>query len=88
MTKAEEKAKELVDRFLPYIVNADRSSTPNTKSLNIFLAQKCALVAVEEILKSEPTNPFDGLYYETYSDLLDEVAGFWKDVKKALEHNG
>jgi hypothetical protein len=66
MNEAKEKAKELVDKF------------SNVTLLDSYEAKQCALIAVQEILCSNPhSNP---LTTEVYSTM-----GFWNKVKQEIE---
>lgn len=41
---------------------------------------------VDEIIKSNPTMPCDGIYYETLYDRIDDAIMYWKEVKLELEN--
>lgn len=45
----QEKAKQLVDKYLPTVRGADRYSY-NLEDMNIFIAKQCAIMCVDEIL--------------------------------------
>jgi hypothetical protein len=76
-----EKAKELVDKFY--------QTTPNEAWINEPLgiaeeykawnqAKQCALIAVDEILQSNPI-----IFREDNSIMLNK--SYWQDVKKEIE---
>jgi hypothetical protein len=55
-------------------------------------AKQCALVAVNEILESEPRNPSDvdwddvgGTHQYYYESQRDEAEKYWKEVKQEIE---
>jgi hypothetical protein len=69
-----EKAEELVDKFVQY--------TPADSELEYPYAKKCALIAVDEIIKSNPifvTSKLEG------KDGMHEAYLYWKEVKQELE---
>jgi hypothetical protein len=51
MTPAQQEAKELIELFLPEVRGADRYNY-NLESMNIHIAKKCALIAVEKIIEA------------------------------------
>jgi hypothetical protein len=63
-----EKAKELVNKFIQY--------TPANEEFEFIYAKKCALIAVDEIIKE--VTPKVSLY--TYQ------LQFWQEVKKEIEN--
>jgi hypothetical protein len=68
-----EKAKKIVDKYMPHIAGADRYNT----TLGIYnkdIAKKCALIAVDEVIES--------VNDEHVSDIFIE---FWEEVKKEIE---
>lgn len=73
-----EKAKELIMRFVPFV---------EVNKIPLFKAKKCALIAVEEIIKSRPLDPIlrENPYFETVSDRVDETIEYWEEVKEELE---
>jgi hypothetical protein len=70
-----EKAKELVDKFM-----AIKSMKLSDYSLIYYpFAKQCALIAVDEIILSNPhSNPFNTDVYSTM--------GYWQEVKQELEN--
>jgi hypothetical protein len=72
--EAKEKAKKLVDRYdytLTYVESKAK-------------AKQCALIAVDEIIKANPTNPLTGGYIQLYSDMIDEAIAYWQEVKEEI----
>jgi hypothetical protein len=74
-----EKAEELVDKF-------------TQTNGNSFFAKECALIAVDEILKSEPRSPSDvdwddvgGTHQYYYEAQREEADKYWQQVKKEIE---
>ena len=67
--KPKEKAKELVSKFSPFAHWDDGSSNNDFNSIN------CALIAVEEILNSNPT---------WFVDQMKSTHKFWEDVRTEL----
>lgn len=82
----QEKAKELVDKFKSIQVSYSDSfsGTMEESEMDYIVAKKCALIAVDEIINSEPSEPYDGGYYELISDRQDEVSKYWQNVKEAI----
>jgi hypothetical protein len=85
---AKEKAKELVDKYLNLEFGVIQEYIPNSTAL----AKQCALIAVEEILKCEATEPSDtdwddcGATAQYYWPQKKVDAGkFWGDVKSELQ---
>lgn len=64
-----QKAVELIDKYRTYIRIADKYNQ-NLPSEEIYLAEKCALIAVDEILDAVGTN---------YS------VNYWQEVKQEIE---
>ncbi len=72
------KAIELVDAMsLTYEVNGDYIY-PETSKL-------CAIIAVNEIIKSNPNDPYPGGYYETYQDRINDCIYYWNQVIKEIK---
>jgi len=61
--EAKEKAKELVDNFLPH-------STGNS---NINEAKQCALIAVDEILNNDGFTQFDIYLTDYWQEVKQEI---------------
>lgn len=77
MLTPKEKAKELVYLFLTASHGTMEEYVPIP---NIF-AKQCALIAVDEILKSGCTLPSDNAYYGDN----EEAIKYWLEVKSELE---
>lgn len=97
MISPQEKAKELVGKYLntiihfPYIDTED-SNCIGTGYMTHNSAVRCALIAVEEILHCEATEPSDtdwddcGATAQYYWPQKKVDAGkFWGDVKSELQ---
>jgi hypothetical protein len=72
-----EKAKELVDKFFEYSDSADEFR----------FAVKCALIAVDEIIKSNPTYPWAKDVGAKAQGLYENVifpTNYWRDVKSEI----
>jgi hypothetical protein len=65
-----EKAKELYDKFN----NPDTTHYPYVHN-----AQQCALIAVDEIIDSEPQYEWSNDYWKNPND-------FWQEVKQEIEN--
>jgi hypothetical protein len=67
----EKKAEELILRFM-------RLQEPNYNWFHSQLAKQCALIAVDEIILSNPhSNPFNTDVYPTMI--------YWQEVKQSIE---
>lgn len=80
----EEKAEELYDKFLRYV--------PAEEEFEHEYAKQCALVAVDEILNSEPRHPSNidwddvgGTHQYYYEAQREEAAKYWQNVKQELD---
>jgi hypothetical protein len=70
-----EKAKELMLKYEKYFNNIYTN----------FKAQRCALIAVDEILKMKNTNTYNYLT-ENKEQLIVQLAdSYWLEVKKEIE---
>lgn len=74
--KAKQKAIELIDKYRTYIRIADKYNQ-NLPSEEIYLAKKCALIAVDEILNIDKEKPYQ---------ISGIKATFYKEVKKEIEN--
>ena len=81
-----EKAKELVESFIPY---ADRhlyfkklATYVPSEEHQLDSAKQCALIAVNEIIKSNPIMPLE---FMLESEALDAANEYWTEVKKEIE---
>jgi hypothetical protein len=70
-----EKAKELVLKYEEYFNNIYTN----------YKAIKCALIAVDEIIKCNPTNPKKWDYVENYTIMVDAEINYWQEVKQEIE---
>ena len=75
----QQKALELVDKFTQTNGNA-------------FFAKECALIAVDEIIKSEPRYPSNvdwddagGTFQYYYEAQREEAERYWEEVKQEIE---
>lgn len=72
-----EKAEELIRRFY---------------SIGAIECKQCALIAVDEIIKSEPRSPSDvdwddcgGTHQYYYEAQREDADNYWEEVKKEIE---
>ena len=76
-----EKAEELIDKFhIKVYVSFIENSIPSIiNALMLYnSAKQCALIAVDEIIMSNPhSNPFNTNVYSTM--------GYWQEVKQEIE---
>jgi len=72
----QEKAKELVDRFIPYC-------TYNKDGLVIPMAKQCALIAVDEVINSRPVLPSTAPQI-TLDRCCLAAKEFWQQVKQEI----
>jgi hypothetical protein len=79
------KAIELVNKFNQYTVVCVTHYSNGKMEDNKKDAKQCALITVNEIIKSEPTQPLISGYFELYSDMLDESIKYWQEVKQEIE---
>lgn len=83
-----EKAIELVKKFKdhvnPYIGSGMLSNTYDDNAI-LWQSKKCAIISIDSIIDTSPTNPLTGGYIELYSDMVDEAIIFWKQVKSDVE---
>jgi len=85
-----EKAKELVNSFRMILMNEDTDC--GNEILCTSIAKKSALIAVDEILKCEATEPTNtdwdecgatALYY--WPQKKEDAGKFWQEVKQEIE---
>ena len=77
MIPAKEKARELVDKFEPYVIRYTQDDVVGylDQETPILEYQKqCALIAVDEILN------YDNQFIQT-----EEQFNYWKEVKQEIE---
>ena len=82
----QEKAKELFDKY------ADEFNFDDTYRGYREQSKQCALIVVDEILKSEPRYPSNvdwddaGATHQYYYEAQrEEAARYWKEVKQEIE---
>lgn len=80
-----EKAKELFDKYFEFV---EAFSAQN----QIENAKQCALITVDEIIKSEPRYPSDvdwddvgGTHQYYYEAQHEEALNYWEEVKQEIE---
>ena len=84
---AEEKAKELIEKYKDYVhgyVGSSMLSNYEYPDQILRQAKKCALIAVDEIIKSSPSLPIlsdNG----SYSSDIYENNIYWNEVKQEIE---
>ena len=79
----QEKAFELVTKYKPLVTTWDCYwDTPRNPDGVKEDAKQCALIAVEEIIKSNPIIP---LTYMLESEAIDAGIEYWNDVKSEIE---
>jgi hypothetical protein len=78
-----EKAKELVDKFRPHshfwVHDLGRQKDYDIEQLEN--AKQCALIAVDEILKSKKQNI---IHFYRCGDEFCECGGYWQEVKQEI----
>jgi len=76
-----EKAKELVNKYLNASFNCKDCDMPycdmKCTNLSVNEAKQCALIAVDEVLKTNP--------YEWDGEDLNSTIDYWDEVKKEIE---
>tara|TARA_R110000787_G_C13179938_1_gene421722 strand:+ start:346 stop:570 length:225 start_codon:yes stop_codon:yes gene_type:complete len=70
---AKDKAKELVSKFTFY-------QLPEDKRILIDNPKQCALICVDEILRTEPTNKI-----HTFKTDLQISKEYWQEVKEEIK---
>ena len=73
-----EKAEELLNKY--YIELKEHKGL-----YDIETAKQCALIAVDEIIKCNPTNPRKWDYVEDYTIMVDAEIQYWQEVKQEIE---
>lgn len=69
------RAQELVLKYL-------RIDNNTKEWFNTHIAKQCALIAVDEIIKSNPIIP---LQFMIESEAIDAAVEYWKQVKQEIE---
>jgi hypothetical protein len=84
-----EKAVELVNKFYGYIIY-ENESVYSEKMLRVFKikAKNCALIAVDEIINSDPLEPNDAEEWLQPADWFSEAnisaEKYWNEVKNEI----
>jgi len=73
-----DKAIELVDRFSD---KANEFEEPTTYEFD----KQCALICVDEMIKSNPTAYITFMYHENLQDKIDSAIDYLNEVKKEIE---
>ena len=72
-----EKAEELILKFAPY-----SEDNVNIYISKMILAKSCALIAVDEIIKSGPSFPYD-IQFDSMPHFRS--LKYWQEVKQEIE---
>ncbi len=75
----QEKAQELIDKYLPEVRGADRYNY-NLEDMNVFIAKQCALIAVNEVLANIDAT----ILYHPESASIPLNKSYWSEVKTYL----
>ena len=75
----QEKAQELIDKYLPEVRGADRYNY-NLEDMNVFIAKQCALIAVNEVLANIDAT----ILYNPESASIPLNKSYWSEVKTCL----
>jgi len=74
---AKEKAQEIVEQMSDFIPRCDHNEENLNIETIIRCAKQCALIAVDEIIRSNPqSNPFNTEVYSTME--------YWQEVKTEI----
>lgn len=77
-----EKAKELVDKMY----NVDFHDDAREISMQYRHAKQCALIAVDEIIESNPTEYNEKFNLNPYhSECMESSIKYWNEVKQEIE---
>jgi hypothetical protein len=83
------KAKELVEKYLNADFNCKGCKTPYCDipctSLSLYDAKQCALIAVDEIIKSRPCLP-SPIACDSITDCFMQAKEIWTKIKQAIEN--
>jgi len=86
-TSPELKAKELVDKFRPYMycyMGSGMLSNDYDENVETDNAKYCALLCVDEIIKSSPYNPNNKGIYEHFEVGINQAIEYWNKVREAI----
>jgi len=77
---AKEKAKDLVSKmYVEYKPSEDDASGVYVFYMNLEIAKRCALIAVDEIISSNPhSNPFN--------TNVESTMEYWQQVKQEIQN--
>lgn len=75
----QEKAQELIDKYLPEVRGADRYNY-NLEEINVFVAKQCALIAVNEVLANIDAT----ILYNHEIASIPLNKSYWSEVKTYL----
>jgi hypothetical protein len=76
----EEKAEWLIKKML----SKNPCIQDGISIIDSIQAKQCALIAVDEIIKSNPNDPYPGGYYETEQDRINNCIWYWNEVKNEI----
>ena len=82
-----EKAKELVDRYMRYVycyMGSGMLTNDYDEIVALSNAKQCALICVDEILKSNPIHVGDDFYFGVWEQ-RDKANEYWQQVKTEIE---
>ena len=85
MQTLEQKAEELIEKFLPYVDPTNVLSDEFDKNWRLRNAINCAIICVDEILKSSPSLPILSDAGNLVND-IEESTEYWQEVKQILEN--
>ena len=85
MQTLEQKAEELIEKFLPYVDSTNVLSDEFDKNWRLRNAINCAIICVDEILKSSPSLPILSDAGNLVND-IEESTEYWQEVKQILEN--
>jgi hypothetical protein len=83
MSNPQEKAKELVEKFMSYSYFSDGNNSMNRQYQQEDNAKQCALIAVNEILKNNCGSYTDESNATNNEIYCDEY--YWQEVKEEIE---
>ena len=75
-----EKAEDLINSYKIILMNEDTEC--GNEILCTSISKQCALIAVDEILKSKKQNI---IHFYRCGDEFCECAGYWYEVKQEIE---
>ena len=78
---AKEKAIELVNKFKPHAYNG--AVEENDELMELFHAKKCALITVDEIIKTLNEDIRD---LDVRGNVLLDLIDYWREVKEEINN--